>query len=72
MSIKHKLRAVFLKGDFGPGMSTGRMQTDRYVPKALNGGPGWRVYDRKLGRHLSDREVRALPLERLESEGLPS
>lgn len=60
--FKQKLSAIFEKGgEFGPA-EVGR---DRYVPRALNGGPGWEVFDRQEDRFLSNKEVRAIPLETL-------
>ena len=32
----------------------------RYHAKSLDGGAGWGVFDKKLGRFLKDREVAAL------------
>ncbi len=35
----------------------------RYVPKAINRGSGWGVFDRKLGRILKNREVKKLSFD---------
>ena len=29
----------------------------RFIPRALKGGPGWRVFDRKIDKFLSDQEI---------------
>lgn len=40
----------------------------RYLPKSLDGGTGWGVWDDQQCRFLSDTEVRALPKEAFTSE----
>jgi hypothetical protein len=37
----------------------------RYIPRALNGGPGWGVFDRREDRFLKDAEVVKLNKESL-------
>ena len=70
-AFKRKLRAVWNKGGIvgeGP-MDPGN---HRYVPQALDGGPGWGVFDRLEDRFLTDREIKKLPEEALASEQLPT
>lgn len=38
----------------------------RYVPRAINGGPAWRVFDRKRGVMLTDAELEALPMHQID------
>lgn len=38
----------------------------RYVPRSLDGGLGWGVWDRVLGRFLSDGEVMAVPMRQIQ------
>lgn len=40
----------------------------RYMPRAVHGGPSWRVWDGKLSRFLTDGEVKKLSLEALADE----
>ena len=61
--LKQKLRAVWDCPPFPNNF--------RYAPKALEGGPGWRVHDRREDRVLSDREVREITIEALRTEQLP-
>lgn len=35
----------------------------RYVPKSLDGGTGWGVWDRRDARFVPDKEVRKLTFE---------
>ena len=61
--FKKKLRAVFDKAS-----PFDRPSTDdgtRYVPRGLNGGPGWQVFDRRENRFLSNKEVKAIPIDNL-------
>lgn len=64
-AFKKKLWAVFDKAG-----GIGSEGNHRYVPRAIDGGPDWRVFDRKHDRFLTDREVRHTPLENLSSEPL--
>jgi hypothetical protein len=41
---------------------------DRYVPMALGMGPGWGVWDRRIGRHLTDAEVARTSMDDLRDE----
>lgn len=62
--LKHKLRAVFDKArpisqpDRGPS-------EDRYVPRSLDGGAGWRIYDKTERRFLTNKELRSLTVAEL-------
>lgn len=40
----------------------------RYLPKSLVGGTGWRIFDRKTSKFLSDSEVGQISLESLANE----
>lgn len=69
--FKKKLRAVFDKGtEIDAVTPSGALIRDRYVPQSLNGGTGWRVYDRKRKRFLSNKEVKKTPLHELVNEPL--
>lgn len=35
----------------------GNRPPKRYVPRSLDGGTGWRVWDRKVGMYLGDKAV---------------
>lgn len=39
----------------------------RYIPRSYNGGTGWGVYDRKLGRFVDDM-LGSIKLEALRDE----
>lgn len=43
----------------------GNDRPKRYLPKSLNGGVGWGVWDDKEKRFLKDREVRTMSREEL-------
>lgn len=40
--------------------------TPRYVPRAINGGPSWMVWDRKEGRFIETDELKSIPMTQLE------
>lgn len=40
----------------------------RYLPKSLNGGTGWGVWDNKEKRFLTDRQVKQLEPDTLATE----
>ena len=66
-SFERKLRKVFDKGgEHGPADD----KNHRYVPRAIDGGPAWQVFDRKHDRFLTNREIKMLDEEALASEPL--
>lgn len=69
-SFDKKLRTVFEKGTPIGEAPTGREAATRYVPRAIDGGPAWQVYDLRKNRFLTNREVKKLPLEALRDEPL--
>ena len=64
--FKKKLKAVFENGATLDGSEAFNHRA-RYVPKAISGGPSWRVFDQVDNRFLSDREIRNIPLETFKS-----
>ena len=67
-SLDRKLRAVFDKGGV---VGAAEDQNHHYIPRAIDGGPAWRVYDRLAERFLTDREVKKASETALRSEQLP-
>jgi hypothetical protein len=57
MSLKSKLRAVFK--NYPP---------KRYLPRAIQGGPAWKVWDVKQDKFLTDKEIRAIPLQEIKTD----
>lgn len=55
--LKAKLRIVW--ANYAP---------KRYVPRAMQRGPGWRVFDKKENRFLTDGEVQRVPEDRLQTD----
>lgn len=71
--MRQRLEVVWAKGAPITGALPSPMPdvsapADRYVPKALGMGPGWRVFDRRLGRHLTDAEVSRMSVTELRDE----
>lgn len=40
----------------------------RYVPRAINGGPAWEVWDVAQERYLKNAELLAVPLDAVKTE----
>lgn len=59
MTLKRNLKIVW---DEATGPDAKRR---RYLARALNGGPGWGVYDQKRDEFLKDRQVASLSPEQL-------
>lgn len=66
-SLKKKLWAVWSNAATMSDPLSAKLNA-RYVPRAVNGGPSWQVYDKKADRFLSNSEIRALPIEALRDE----
>lgn len=66
-SLKKKLRAVWDHAATGNDPLSAKLNA-RYVPRAINGGPAWQVYDKKRDRFLTNSEIRGLPIESLRDE----
>ena len=70
--MRQRLEVIWAKGAPITGVQPSPMPDviapDRYVPKALGMGPGWGVWDRKAGRHLTDAEVARTSMEDLRNE----
>lgn len=64
--FKKKLRAVFDKA--APLDLPNTDDGTRYVARALNGGPGWQVFDRREDRFLSNKEIKKIPIDNLIQE----
>jgi len=58
MKLKAALGIIWTHAETLDGSS--HTQGRRYVPRALNGGPGWRVWDKCEERYLSNAEVRGI------------
>jgi hypothetical protein len=67
--FKRKLRCVWEHATpIGESVETALQERWRYVPKSLDGGTGWGVWDHKRSRFLSDREVKTTPSDKLSNE----
>lgn len=61
--FKKKLRAVWNKA--APIDAPNNDDGTRYCARALNGGPGWQVYDTREDRFLTNKEIKDIPIDRL-------
>lgn len=69
--FKARLRVVFDHAASTALSSAPPPDVYRFVPRSLNGGPGWAVWDRKLDRFLNADEVMDQTVESLRDERWP-
>jgi hypothetical protein len=66
--LRKRLKWLWDNRTFDVGMTIdGSLERWRYVPQSLNGGTGWGVFDRLQDRFLTDEELVALPMEKVQT-----
>jgi hypothetical protein len=56
--LDRRLRVIWINAD-----SKESWALHRYVPKSLDGGTGWDVWDKKRGRFLKRKEIKRLTFD---------
>lgn len=67
-SFKKKLKIVYAKAANPPDLSEGVDKSTRFIPRSLEGGIGWGVFDQRENIFMSDREVKSTSIHELEHE----